>query len=146
MVWGFQKIPPDKGGKGGYIPYNKSLTEKARQNRKNPTPAERKLWFEVLRHKRFDNLKFTRQKPLDEYIVDFYCAELMLAVEIDGDSHDERQPYDETRTHKLNILGIDVIRYPNAEVMRNLEGVYQNLQKRVAERGNPTADTNPRKG
>ncbi len=48
--------PSDKGGKGGYIPYNKTLTEKAQKNRKNPTPAEQKL------------LKFTRQKPLDEYI------------------------------------------------------------------------------
>ena len=72
--------PPDKGGKGGllhssgkggYIPYNKTLTQKARENRKNPTPAEKKLWYEVLANKRLDNLKFTRQKPLDMYIVDF---------------------------------------------------------------------------
>ena len=63
--------PPDKGGKGGYIPYNKALTQKARKNRKNPTPAEQKLWHEVLQSKRLDNLKFIRQKPLDEYIVDF---------------------------------------------------------------------------
>ncbi len=71
-----KQFPPDKGGKGGYIPYNKNLTQKARINRKNPTPAEQKLWHEVLQGKRLDNLKFTRQKPLDEYIVDFYCAEL----------------------------------------------------------------------
>ncbi|MDO8690772.1 MAG: DUF559 domain-containing protein [Dehalococcoidia bacterium] len=48
--------------------YNPSLTEKARENRKAPTPAENKLWFEVLQDKRFVGLKFTRQKPLDEYI------------------------------------------------------------------------------
>ena len=64
-----RQFPPDKGGKGGYIPYNKTLTEKARKNRKNPTPAEQKLWHEVLQSKRLDNLKFTRQKPLDEYIM-----------------------------------------------------------------------------
>ena len=52
--------PPDKGGKGGYIPYNKTLTQKARENRKNPTSAEKKLWYEVLGNKRLDNLKFTR--------------------------------------------------------------------------------------
>ena len=135
-VRGFQKIPPDKGGEGGYIPYNKSLTEKARQNRTNPTPAERKLWFEVLQNKRFDHLKFTRQKPLSDYIVDFYCAALMLAIEIDGDSHDEHQRYDETRTRRLNALGIEVIRYTNAEIMNNLEGVYESLLKRVTERRN----------
>ena len=133
-VEGHQDFPPDKGGKGGYVPYNKSLTEKARQNRKNPTPAERKLWFEVLQHKRFHQLKFTRQKPLSDYIVDFYCAELMLAIEMDGDSHDEQQQEDETRTRRLNSLGIEVIRFTNAEIMNNLEGVYENLLTRVTER------------
>ena len=46
-----QQFPPDKGGKGGYIPYNKTLTQKARENHKNPTPAEQKLWHEVLQSK-----------------------------------------------------------------------------------------------
>ena len=76
--------PLIRGGQGGYLPYNTALTEKARENRKNPTPAERKMWFEVLQNKRLNNLKFTRQKPLDEYIADFYCSELMLAIEIDS--------------------------------------------------------------
>ena len=126
---------PDKGGstaKEGYIPYNKSLTEKARENRKNPTSAEKKLWYEVLQNKRLENLKFTRQKPLDEYIVDFYCAELMLAIEIDGDSHAEQEQYDKSRTENLNKYGIEVIRYTNAEVQDNLEGVYQDLRERVS--------------
>ena len=97
---GHAVYPPDKGGKGGstakegYIPYNKALTEKARENRKNPTSAEKKLWYEVLQNKRLDSLKFTRQKPLGEYIVDFYCAELMLAIEIDGDTHANQEQYD----------------------------------------------------
>ena len=131
---GRKEFPPDKGGKGGYVPYNKALTDKARQNRKNPTPAERKLWLEVLRHERLNQLKFTRQKPLGDYIVDFYCAERLLAIEIDGDSHDARQQQDETRTRRLNALGIEVVRYTNAEIMNNVEGVYQNLLKRVMER------------
>jgi very-short-patch-repair endonuclease len=138
-VRGLPGCPPDKGGKGGYVPYNKSLTDKARQNRKNPTPAERKLWFEVLRDKRFNHLKFTRQKSLGEYIVDFYCAERMLAIEIGGDSHDAQQRQDETRTRRLNALGIEVIRYTNAEIMNNLEGVYENLLTRVTE-GRKTCD------
>ena len=51
----------DKTNKSSYIPYNKALTEKARENRKNPTSAEKKLWYEILGNKRLDNLKFTRQ-------------------------------------------------------------------------------------
>jgi very-short-patch-repair endonuclease len=130
------KYPPDKGGKGGYIPYNPALTEKARENRKNPAPAESKLWFEVLQNKRFADLKFTRQKPLDEYIVDFYCAELMLAIEIDGDDHAEQIDYDNRRTSRLNQLGIEVIRYTNRDVLSNLDGVYSDLHEKIRLRQN----------
>ena len=124
--------PLDKGGKGGYIPYNKALTEKARENRKNPTAAEKKLWYEVLRNKQLENLKFTRQKPLDEYIVDFYCAERMLAIEVDGDTHAGQEQYDKRRTENLNKYGIEVIRYTNTEVLDNLEGVYKDLCERIS--------------
>ncbi len=130
------KYPPDKGGQGGYIPYNPALTEKARENRKNTTPSESKLWFEVLQNKRFSDLKFTRQKPLDEYIVDFYCAELMLAIEIDGDSHAEQVDYDNRRTLRLNQLGIEVIRYTNRDVSSNLDGVYSDLHEKIKLRYN----------
>ena len=115
-----------------YIPYNRTLTQKARENRKNPTPTERKLWYEVLGNKRLDNLKFTRQKPLNEYIVDFYSAELTLAIEIDGDTHADQEQYDKRRTENLNKYGVEVIRYTNAEVLNNLEGVYQDLRERVS--------------
>ncbi|MFH2046745.1 MAG: DNA methyltransferase [Pseudomonadota bacterium] len=128
------QYPPEKGGKGGYIHYNQALTEKARQNRKNPTEAENKLWFDILQNKQFSDLKFTRQKPLDEYIVDFYCSELMLAIEIDGDSHAEQVEYDQNRTLRLNQLGIEVIRYTNKDVMSNLDGVYSDLQKQIKSR------------
>ena len=80
-----------------------------------------------------NNLKFTRQKPLDAYIVDFYSAELMLAIEIDGDTHANQEQYDKHRTENLNKYGIEVIRYTNAEVLNNLEGVYQNLCERISE-------------
>ena len=129
--------PPDKGGKGGYIPYDKSLTPKARENRKTPTPAERKLWYEILQHKHFDGLKFTRQKPVDRFIVDFYCANLMVAIEIDGDSHAEQKEHDRQRSARLNMLGIEVIRYTNEEVMNNLTGIYDDLKKRLAIREPP---------
>ena len=129
--------PPDKGGKGGYLSYNKALTAKARENRKNPTPAEQKMWFEILQNKRLGNLKFTRQKPLDEYIVDFYCAELMLAIEIDGDTHAGQEQYDKNRTENLNQYGVEVIRYTNTEVLNNIDGVYQDLRKRISAKKPP---------
>ena len=122
-----------KSRAGSHVPYDEALIEKARENRGRPTPAENKLWFEVLQGRRLSGLKFTRQKPLDRYIVDFYCAELMLAIEIDGDSHDARGRYDEARTRRLNALGVEVVRYANADVMGNVEGVYVDLQKRVSD-------------
>ena len=133
----FISYPPDKGGEGGYLPYNTALTAKARENHKNPTPAEKKLWFEVLQSRQFSGLKFSRQKPLAQYIVDFYCAERMLAIEIDGDNHASSIQYDESRTRKLKALGVEVVRYTNAEVMTNLEAVHDDLLNRVAERKPP---------
>jgi very-short-patch-repair endonuclease len=114
-----------------YLPYDVRLTEKARENRRNPTSAENKMWYEILGNKEFEGLKFTRQKPIDRFIVDFFCSELMLAVEIDGDSHDEQRKYDEQRTRILNGLGITVIRYMNNDVLHNMNGVYLDLKKKV---------------
>lgn len=131
------EYPPDKGGKGGYIPYNPSLKEKASENRKNPTPAEKKMWYEILQGKQLASLKFIRQKPLGAFIVDFYCSRLMLAIEIDGDSHAEQQEYDQLREEKLNTLGIQVLRYTNDEVLNNIDGVYQDILQKVRERKPP---------
>lgn len=115
-----------------FIPYNKNLRELARQNRKNPTSAEIKIWNELLRNKSFANHKFTRQKPLGGYIADFYCAELRLVVEIDGDSHAKNVEYDIERTKFLETLGLTVIRYQNRDIFDNLAGVATDLQERIA--------------
>jgi very-short-patch-repair endonuclease len=114
-----------------YIPYDKTLVEKGRANRRNPTAAEKKMWNEVLRNREFKNLKFTRQKPLDRHIVDFYCSEILLVIEIDGDSHAGNEAYDRLRSERLGTFGITVLRYTNVEVMKNLEGVYQDLSEKV---------------
>ena len=86
----------DKGRDGegfvsesAFLPYNKNLTVLARENRNNPTKAESKIWSAVLRMRQFASYKFLRQKPIANYIVDFYCSELCLVIEIDGDSHAE---------------------------------------------------------
>ncbi len=126
---------PDKGRDGeglGFIPYNKKLIPLARENRKNPTAAESQMWNKVLRMRHFVDYKFSRQKLIGNYIADFYCAELHLVIEIDGDSHAEAIAYDASRTNAMADLGITVIRYTNADVLKNLSGVYDDLMSRIA--------------
>lgn len=121
---------PDKGrgGEGfAFLPYKKTLTTLARENRKNPTKAESRIWNEVLRNRKFAQYKFVRQKPIDGYIVDFYCSELRLVIEIDGDSHTEMVEYDQERTKILSGYGLSVVRYSNEDVLKNIEGVYDDL-------------------
>lgn len=116
-----------RAGEGLVLPYNKNLTALARENRSNPTKAETKIWQEVLSMRQFEQYKFLRQKPIGGYIVDFYCSELQLVIEIDGDSHAETVEYDEERTKLLSSLGLQVIRYTNDDVLQNIEGVYDDL-------------------
>jgi very-short-patch-repair endonuclease len=114
-----------------YLPYNKNLTTPARENRSNPTVAENRIWQKVLRMRQFADYKFLRQKPVGDYIVDFYCAGLQLVIEIDGDSHAETAEYDAERTRFLGSLGLRVIRFSNDDVLRNIEGVYDELSKTI---------------
>jgi very-short-patch-repair endonuclease len=80
-----------------YLPYNRALVSRAKELRKNMTPAEKKLWYGYLKTFKF---RVLRQRPIDYFIVDFYCPSLKLAIEIDGDSHftDEGKKYDRART------------------------------------------------
>ncbi|HEU5176347.1 MAG TPA: endonuclease domain-containing protein, partial [Burkholderiales bacterium] len=104
----------------------KGLTPKAQALRRDPTPAEKKLWFEFLRDL---PQKFTRQKPLGSYIADFYCAAALLVIELDGDSHytDRAQRYDSGRTARLHAQGIRVVRFTNVEVLQNFEAVCEQI-------------------
>jgi very-short-patch-repair endonuclease len=111
-----------------WIPYKARLTPRAQALRRDPTSAEKKLWFEFLR-----NLphKFTRQKPLGEYVADFYCSSQRLVIELDGDSHftDSAQRYDDRRTAVLESQGLRVMRFTNLEVLDNFESVCETLVK-----------------
>jgi very-short-patch-repair endonuclease len=126
--------PLSRGGREGlaFVPYNKNLTALARENRKHPTVAESKLWYQLLRMQNLSAYKFTRQKPIANFIADFYCAELHLIIEIDGDSHAESVTYDAVRTKALNSLGVTVVRYTNDDILNNLQGVYVDLMQRIA--------------
>ena len=131
---GSAESPPlARGGREGlrFLHYNKNLTVLARANRKNPTAAEKKMWNEILRMQQFAHYKFLRQKPIANFIVDFYCSELRLAIEIDGDSHGETAEYDVVRTNTLNACGLTVVRYTNEDVLKNIAGVYDDLAQRL---------------
>lgn len=89
--------------------------------RKNPTPAERKLW-QALRSKAFDGLKIRRQVPFGPYILDFYIPQYRIAIEVDGATHADPL-HDLNRTNWFESQGIRTLRFWNNEVMGNLEGV-----------------------
>ena len=108
--------------KRGVVRYLSQLTEMAKRNRNNPTEAEEKIWREILRNKNTGYL-FLRQKPLYRFIADFYCSELNLAIEIDGNSHNKKKYYDEARDLFLKQVGIKTIRFTNDEVLNNIENV-----------------------
>lgn len=95
---------------------------RARQLRKMMTKAERILWS-ALSGRKCGGRKFRRQHPIEPYIVDFYCAEANLVVEIDGDSHEGRQDYDRRRDEFLEGLGLTILRVSNDDVLDNLDGV-----------------------
>ena len=129
-----------------HIPYAPHLTDRARDLRGNPTPAEKKLWRQVLSSNRLEGLKFLRQKPLGDYIVDFYCADIRLAIELDGETHADQAAYDAKRTEALAKFGIQVVRYTNTEVINNPDGVYEDLQRRARALKNPPQPSLIREG
>ena len=116
----------------------------ARAMRAEPAPAERKVWW-CLRNRRLGGFKFRRQAGIDRYIVDYLCAQLMLIVELDGDSHfrDGSAENDARRTARLVELGYQVVRYTNVDVHENLDGLLNNLFGICERTSNPTLDPSP---
>lgn len=109
--------------------YNPILKELARQLRNNSTKAEIKLWT-YLRRGQMCNYDFHRQKPIDEYIVDFFCNKLQLAIECDGYSHELLEVYskDVKKTKQLNDLGIYVLRFSDYQVMNDIDNVLRAIE------------------
>ena len=105
------------------------LLKNARELRKNQTDAEELLW-QLLRNRKLNNWKFRRQHPLSAgYILDFFCAETNVAIELDGAGHSEKEQlqYDKDRTEVLNEYGIRVIRFSNDEVLNDRDKVLQKI-------------------
>ena len=111
--------------------YNPSLKLKARRLRIQCTPSETLLWSKIRRKSL--GYEFHRQVPIDEYIVDFYCHELRLAIEVDGSSHDDKQDYDLRRQRKLERLGVRFIRYDDDDVKKGIREVMRVLQDVISE-------------
>ena len=100
--------------------------------RNEMTDAEKALW-RVLRSRQVSGLKFRRQHPFGDYIVDFVCLENKLIIEVDGGQHGERAKEDETRTQNLLTAGFRVLRFWNNEVLQEIEAVKERIWRAVVE-------------
>jgi very-short-patch-repair endonuclease len=107
-----------------------ALIARARELRRDMTPQERKLWAR-LRSKQLYGIRFRRQHPIDRFVVDLFCHEHSLVIEIDGDTHfgPEQKAADHLRTERLRRLGVRVIRFTNREVDGNLEAVLNEIAR-----------------
>ena len=114
------------------LPYNPKLKEKARRLRNNSTKAEIRLWL-YLKGRQMMGYDFHRQKPIDNFIVDFFCRELMLAIELDGYTHtfEEVADRDEKKEKRLRAVGVRIIRFKDNDIMNNMEGVMKEIEDRV---------------
>jgi very-short-patch-repair endonuclease len=108
------------------------IFKRAGELRKNMTEAERKLWS-LLRKKQVEGKRFRRQHPIKSFIVDFYCHECKLIVEVDGNIHnfEEQKEYDAGRTYELEQLGLKVIRFTNNQVLKQSEKVIELIKNAI---------------
>jgi very-short-patch-repair endonuclease len=110
---------------------SRAVRTRAKELRKEQTEAERMLW-RVLRARSVNGLKFRRQHPLDGFVLDFFCPEVRLCVELDGGIHDAQQERDAERTAQLEARGLRVIRFRNEEVEDDMPSVLRRIAKAAA--------------
>jgi very-short-patch-repair endonuclease len=114
---------------------NPSTYENAHYLRQLKTEAEEKLW-QSIRNRKVMNLKFRRQHPFGNYVLDFYCHEIKLCIEADGSIHNKKEIkiYDLERTNVLNERGITVLRFANKEIIETIEEVVNQIEEFVKNR------------
>ncbi len=113
-----------------HLRYCSSLIWAAKNNRKKETESEKVLWNNLLR-KKYLGYKFTRQKPIGRFIADFYCSELLLIIEVDGSSHDNKKERDVLRDEYLIDCGIKTIRFSNQQVLNTINEVKRRLIQEI---------------
>jgi very-short-patch-repair endonuclease len=141
-------VSAHEGGRGGRntknymnLPYNPNLKERAKKLRQAGNLSEVLFWNQV-KNKQFKGFDFDRQKIVGNYIVDFYCSNCNVVIEIDGSSHDNKQEYDEARDSFLQSLGLTVIHILVKDVMKNMGGVMEMLFNHPALKGTPPMEGN----
>ena len=117
-----------------FLPYNPRLKQIARMLRNNMTLAEILLWNK-LKNKQLCGFDFHRQKPIDEFVVDFFCPKLLLAIEIDGSSHEGKLERDSQRQREIEKFGVRFLRFSDEEVRRDLESVVDAIARWVDTQG-----------
>jgi very-short-patch-repair endonuclease len=123
------------------LPFNPALKKRAKELRKAGILHEALLWLQ-LKNNHLNGLDFDRQKIIGNYIVDFYCAEKGVVLEVDGGSHDHTQPEDALRDAYLHSLNLIVIRLLAKDVLQNMEGVVAFLESHPALTGTPPMEGN----
>ena len=125
------------------IPYDQNLKKISQALRRNMTRAEMRLW-ERLKSKHL-NFVFYRQKPIGNYIVDFYCNQAKLVVEVDGEYHTNNQASgnDIVRDVYMKSLGLKVLRFPNDEVLNNIDAVVAKIRENLANPFCSKSSSNP---
>jgi very-short-patch-repair endonuclease len=114
------------------LAYNKELKYYSRQLRASMTDAEKRLWAKV-RMKQLKGYQFYRQKPIGDYIVDFFCPKANLVIEVDGSYHlvGKTIEYDRVRDEYLSSLGLKVLRFNNSDVLTNIDGVIETIEREI---------------
>jgi len=111
-------------------PYSHTLVELSRELRQRQTEAEAILW-QKLRNRKLSGLKFRRQHRIGRYIVDFYCAQHKLVIELEGTIHEvaDQQEYDRARFEELSAQGLTILRFKNEEIKQDIQSVLQRIAK-----------------
>jgi len=127
-------------GEGAYSKrtrMRKKLTSLARGLRRRETDAEKRLWSRI-RDRKIDGWKFRRQVPHGPYVLDFFCFEASLVIEVDGGQHaDGRAAHDRRRTAYLERGGLSVLRFWNGDVLNNMDGVLETIYLALGQRTGP---------
>ena len=126
------------------LPYDRNLKTSARHLRKNLTDSERALWSR-LRRKQIENVQFYRQKPIGDYIVDFFAPGAELVIEVDGSQHmqDDHVQRDRKRDEYLGGLGLKVLRFDSRQVLTETEAVVQVISQTIKEKLNAQIPPDP---